>query len=135
MEAKKVLIVEDDTSIQQLIKKLVERRKASVTIVGSGEEANHILKEQNNHYDLVFLDLIMPEITGWDVLETLKSTPATRDTPIIILTGASLSEKEHAKMLEKASAIIEKSGFTFEAFDALLDRWLQGCKPCDSAIT
>ena len=124
MEAKKVLIVEDDKSLQQLIKKLVEMRKASVTIVGSGEEANHILKKQKNRYDLVFLDLILPEVTGWDVLETLKSSPGTRDTPIIIFTGASLSEKEKAKMLQKASAIIEKSKFTLAGFEAMLDRWL-----------
>lgn len=124
MEAKKVLIVEDDTSLQQLIKQLVEMRKASVTIIGSGKEANSILKDKKIHYDLVFLDLILPEVTGWDILETMKSRPETKNTPIIIFTGAILSEKEHARMLQKASAIIEKRKFTLEAFDALLDRWL-----------
>lgn len=124
MEAKKVLIIEDDASIQQLIKKLVEMREASVTIVGSGEEANLILKKQNKRYDLVFLDLILPEVTGWDVLKTLKSRPETRDTPIVIFTGAILSEKERATMLQKVSAIIEKSTFTLAGFEAILDRWL-----------
>ena len=124
MEAKKVLIVEDDEPLQQLIKLLVEKRNAVVTIVGSGKEANHVLIEQNNHYDLVFLDLILPEVTGWDVLEILKSNPETKDTPIIIFTGAILSEKEREKILQKASAIIEKGKFTLEAFYAVLDRWL-----------
>ncbi len=126
MESKKVLIVEDDTSLQQLIKKLVEMRNATATIVGSGKEANLLIKEPNNRYDLVFLDLILPEVTGWDVLETLKSNPGTRDTPIVIFTGIILSEKEHAKMLLKVSAIIIKNGFTLEAFNAVLDRWLPG---------
>lgn len=125
MEAKKVLIVEDDKQIQQLIKKLVEmRNKVAFTIIGSGEEANHILTEQNNRYDLVFLDLILPGVTGWDVIETLKSRPETKDTPIIIFTGASLSEKEQAKMLQKVNAIVTKSEFTLAAFNAMLDRWL-----------
>lgn len=125
MEAKKVLIVEDDKQIQQLIKKLVEmRNKVAFTIIGSGEEVNHILTEQNNRYDLVFLDLILPGVTGWDVIETLKSRPETKDTPIIIFTGASLSEKEQAKMLQKVNAIVTKSEFTLAAFNAMLDRWL-----------
>jgi len=124
MEAKKVLIVEDDKSLQQLIKKLVELRNATVTIVGSGKDANHILKEQKNRYDLVFLDLILPEVTGWDILETLRANPKTKDTPVVIFTGAILSGKEQAKMLTKVSAIVEKSKFTLEAFNALLDRWL-----------
>ena len=124
MESKKVLVVEDDPSIQQLIKKMVEMRNAAVTIIASGEEANRILTKQNNHYDLVFLDLIMPEITGWDILKTLKSRPNTKDTPVIIFTGAILSEKERARMLQKASAIIAKSEFELEDFVALLDRWL-----------
>lgn len=124
MEAKKVLIVEDDPVIQQLIKKLVGMREAAVTIVGSGQEAKRILTEQNGRYDLIFLDLILPEVTGWDILEALTSRPATKDTPIIILTGAILSEKEKEKILRKASAIVEKSKFTLKVFNALLDRWL-----------
>ena len=124
MEAKKVLIVEDDEPLQQLIKLLVEKRKAVVTTVASGKEANRVLMEQNNRYDLVFLDLILPEVTGWDILEILKSNPETKDTPIIIFTGAILSEKEREKILQKASAIIEKGKFTLEAFYAVLDRWL-----------
>ncbi len=133
MEAKKVLVVEDDEPVRRLIKKLVEMRHATVTIIGSGKEANLLLTEQHNRYDLVFLDLILPEVTGWDILETLRSRPETKDASIISFTGANLSEKEKEKMLQKASAIIEKSEFTLKTFDALLYPWLEGCNPCDSA--
>lgn len=123
MAAKEILVVEDDKVIRQLVKKLAEKRGASVTVVASGKEANQILKEKN-HYDLVFLDLILPEITGWDVLETLKANPGTKATPIVILTGAALSAKEKEKILQKADAVVEKLSFTLAGFDKILDQWL-----------
>ncbi len=124
MEQKKVLIVEDEKPVQQLVRLLVENFKAAVTVVGSGADANNILKDKNVHFDLVILDLILPEITGWDILETLKSSPRTKDTPIIVFTGASLSEKEKEKMLQKTNAIFEKSKFSCAAFNTSLKQWL-----------
>lgn len=124
MEQKKVLIVEDEKPVQQLVALLVESHKAAVTVVGSSLEANNILKDKNVHFDLVILDLILPGITGWDILDAMKSNPETKDTPIIIFTGASLSEKEKEKILQKADAVIEKNEFTLPFFEKNLDQWL-----------
>lgn len=124
MEQKKVLIVEDEKPVQQLVALLVESHKAAVTVVGSSLEANNILKDKNVRFDLVILDLILPGITGWDILDAMKSNPETKDTPIIIFTGASLSEKEKEKILQKADAVIEKNEFTLPFFKKNLDQWL-----------
>lgn len=124
MEAKRVLVIEDDAPLRQLITQLIEQRHGAVIPVDSGAAAKRILKEQHERYDLVFLDLILPEVTGWEILDILKAKPELKDTPIIIFTGASLSAEEREKMLQRAAAIMEKNDFTLKAFFALLDRWL-----------
>jgi CheY-like chemotaxis protein len=124
MEQKKVLIIEDEKPVQELISRLVENHNAAVTVAGSGQEADDILKNNKVRYDLVILDLILPEITGWDILETIKSSPLNKETPIIIFTGANLSEKEKEKMLLKANAIFEKNTFTYKNFNKILEQWL-----------
>lgn len=124
MEQKKVLVVEDEEPVRQLVKCLAEKQQAAVTVVSSGKEADVLLKDGKVVFDLVILDLILPGVTGWDVLEAMKSNPKTKDTPIIIFTGAVLSEKEKEKILKKADAIFEKSAFSFRTFEAILKRWL-----------
>lgn len=124
MQQKKVLIVEDEKPVQQLITALVENYNAAVTAVNSGREARAVLADQSNHYDLAIIDLILPEITGWEVLEAIKSSPPNKDTPIIIFTAAELSEKELEKMLQKADAVVEKSRFNCADFNKIIERWL-----------
>lgn len=124
MQNKNVLIVEDEEVVQKLLKLLIEKRGASVTTASSAKEAEQIFKQKSRRFDLISLDLILPEVTGWDILERIRSTPETRDTPVIIFTGAALSAKEEEKMLQKANAVIEKSSFTLLAFDKILDQWL-----------
>lgn len=124
MEQKKVLVVEDEKPIQQLVTVLAENYNAAVTVIGSGQEAENILKNNVVRFDLVILDLILPEITGWDVLETIKASALNRDTPVVVFTGANLSEKEKSKMLQKADAIFEKNNFTLKNFNKVLEKWL-----------
>ena len=124
MAQKKVLVVEDEKPIQQLVTVLAENYSAAVTVIGSGQEAENILKKNVVRFDLVILDLILPEITGWDVLETIKASALNRDTPVVVFTGANLSEKEKSKMLQKADAIFEKNNFTLKNFNKVLEKWL-----------
>lgn len=120
---KNVLIVVDSEVIQQLITKLAEKYGASVTAVTSARDVAGILAQKACRFDLFVLDLILPEITGWELLGTLRARPETKDTPIIILAGP-LSPKEKDKILQKANAVIEKSEFTLMDFNKLLSQWL-----------
>lgn len=120
---KKVLVVDDSEVIQQLITKLVEKHGASVTAVASARDVTGILAEKACRFDLFVLDLILPETTGWEILDTLRARPDTKDTPIVILTGP-LSPKEKENMLQKANAVIEKSKFTLTDFNKVLNQWL-----------
>lgn len=120
---KKVLVVDDSEVIQQLITKLVEKYGASVTAVASARDVTRILAEKGCRFDLFVLELSLPEITGWEILEALRARPETKDTPIVILTGP-LSSNEKEKILRKANAVIEKSKFTITDFNKVLNQWL-----------
>jgi CheY-like chemotaxis protein len=58
--------------------------------------------------DLVILDLVMPDMTGFEVLEELKSNPATREIPVIVHTSRTVGVSERERLTEQASAIVGK---------------------------
>lgn len=121
---RKVLIMDDDPVVQQLLRKLVENRGAEATVAANGQEINEILVNSAMDFDLFLLDLILPNITGWDILQTLRDRPQLKNRPIIVLTGAVLSDKEREKMLRQVNVVMEKKNFTLRAFDQVLDDWL-----------
>jgi CheY-like chemotaxis protein len=124
-QAKQVLVVDDDDVVQQLVKMMVERRGAKAALAGNGDEVNRLFASgAMSNFTLFFVDLILPDITGWDIIARLKDDPATAGVPIVVLTGALLSEAEKERILGRANAVLEKKHFTMAAFEKLLDQWL-----------
>lgn len=90
-EGRKVLVVDDDKSLVELISANLEAAGFEVVKAYDGEEA--VNKALSERPDLVVLDVIMPGKDGWEVLEELKSRPETREVPVVLLTV--LSGREH----------------------------------------
>jgi two-component system response regulator VanR len=87
VEAKTILIVEDEPTIQNVVKKYFESEGFHVITANDGFAA---LEQFNaNHIDLICLDIMMPNIDGWTVTETIRETS---DVPIIIMTALSSEE-------------------------------------------
>lgn len=86
---KKILIVDDEKEIRELIKEKLEQNKYAVMTVSSGEEALIIGKA--NQPDLILLDIAMPEMDGYATCEKLKQEAKTKDIPILFLTGKDLA--------------------------------------------
>jgi len=86
----KVLVVDDDESSLEISKRILSRRGYAVITATSGATGIKLAQEQ--HPDIIVLDVIMPEMDGWQVLETLKGQAETRDIPIIM--QSMLSERE-----------------------------------------
>jgi len=87
MAQEKIVIVEDDADIQELIRYNLAKEGFRVTTCDSGEEALARIPQQLP--DLVLLDLMLPGISGLDVCRDLRRTPATQSLPIIMLTAKS----------------------------------------------
>jgi len=80
-----ILIVDDDLEIGSLLATLLHHDGHSVTVAGTGAEGLELT--QREHFDLVLLDLNLPDIRGYEVLKGLKANLATLHTPVIIISG------------------------------------------------
>ena len=86
MGAEKILIVEDDASIREILSLLLETRGFSqVEAVGTGTAA--LERASQTPFDLILLDLTLPDVDGLDVCRRLRSTPLNATTPAIMLTA------------------------------------------------
>lgn len=77
------------------------------------------------HPDVILLDLLMPHLDGFGVIERLQQDPATRDLPIIVLTAKTLEAAENAWLQTRVAQVIQKQGFASETLIAELRRVLQ----------
>jgi DNA-binding response OmpR family regulator len=82
---RKVLLVEDDESVRQLVRVTLQMNNFEVVEAKDGLEG--LLLLEMHHPDAVVLDLMMPDVGGERVLAQLRATPETKRTPVVIITG------------------------------------------------
>ncbi len=106
----KILVVEDDKFLREMITRKLDRENYEVIQAVDGEEGEEKIKEERP--DLVLLDLILPGIDGFTVLERAKQDPEVKDIPVIILSN--LGQKSEVERGLKLGAIdfLIKAHFT-----------------------
>ncbi len=105
---KNLLVVEDNETQRQSIEELIAHDDVDITAVASAEEA--LTKLHEKHFDCMVLDLGLhsSDMSGFDLLEKVKSDPDNHDLPIIIYTGKELSQEDETKIKKYAETIIVK---------------------------
>ncbi|MEM7332144.1 MAG: response regulator [Chloroflexota bacterium] len=88
-ELKKVVCVEDELEMIELVKLILGRNHYDVTGAVGGHEG--LIKIQEIKPDLVLLDLMMPEMDGWEVYQKMKASEEMRDIPVIVVTAKAQS--------------------------------------------
>lgn len=83
--ARKILAVDDEKHIVRLVQVNLERQGYEVVTANDGKEA--LEKVESERPDLVVLDVMMPYMDGFEVLQNLRRNPSTRDIPVIMLTA------------------------------------------------
>mgnify|MGYP000277359243 FL=1 len=97
-QKKKILLVEDDMALAAVYRSRLEIEGFDVREVHNGEDALSATVEY--HPDLILLDVMMPKISGFDVLDILRNTPETANVRIVMLTALSQpKDKERAESL------------------------------------
>lgn len=82
---KRILLIEDEIFLRELYKRELELENLLTDAFEKGKEGLQALQE--NHYDLVLLDIMLPDMNGIDVLKQIKQNPATKDVPVAFLTN------------------------------------------------
>jgi len=81
----RILVIEDEPDIQQILEYNLREKGHKVFLAGKGEEGLRLAREKRP--DLVLLDLMLPDIPGTEVCKVLKSDPATRNAQVVMLTA------------------------------------------------
>jgi len=104
---KHILVADDEAHIGRIIKIKMEQGPFRVTLAFDGQEAVDVLDHEDN-LDLVVLDLMMPRLSGLDVLDRIRSSEKWKDLPCIILTAAGQEEYEREARKSGATDFITK---------------------------
>ena len=95
---RKIFLVEDDTALASVYRSRLELEGFDVCEANNGEDALSLAVSE--HPDLILLDVMMPKISGFDVLDILRNTPETTNIRVIMLTALSQpKDKERAEQL------------------------------------
>jgi signal transduction histidine kinase/DNA-binding LacI/PurR family transcriptional regulator/AraC-like DNA-binding protein/ActR/RegA family two-component response regulator len=107
-----ILIVDDDPGILDLHAQLVRAKfpQHQVLLASSGKEALHLL--QNSSPDLILLDLMMPELDGFGVLEAMQKMETVRQVPVIVISAKTLTEEEMVRLNRSVAVVLRKGMFT-----------------------
>ncbi len=110
---KKVLIVEDNKTENHAISQLLASEQIESVSALSGNEALEILTDRADEIDAVILDLMLPDMDGYQVMEKIRVLQDQKGLPIIIYSGKDLSEQEEIKIKKYANTIIIKNEYSY----------------------
>ena len=113
---KRLLVVEDNPAEQLSIRELLGHEDIDIDVADSGASALKSLDESS--YDCAVLDLRLPDMTGFDILDRLRDTPKLKDLPVVVFTGRELSPEEDAQLHTLARSVVVKD---VESPERLLD--------------
>ena len=108
----RVLVVDDEPDTVDLITQLLEDEGYQIRGANSGEEAFKAMEEQLP--DMILLDLLMPEMDGFEVTQRIKQNPDWEDIPIVVVTAKDLTEADFEFLRQRVDKIIRKSGLDRE---------------------
>ncbi len=117
-EAIRVLVVDDDARAVEHVSRRLEQAGLAVTRAYGGAEALDAIAA--GRFSAVVLDLMMPHVSGFDVLRELRANPATSDLPVIILTAKALEPSERAVLKKSVVEILMKEDWDERTFLQLI---------------
>jgi CheY-like chemotaxis protein len=103
---KRLLVIEDNSTERASIVELLGHSDIEIAAVGTGTEALDALHERR--YDCCVVDLRLPDMSGFELLETLRAEPQLHDIPVVVFTGKELSAEEEAQLHAVAKSVVLK---------------------------
>ena len=107
----KICLIEDDDSLRFTIKEILEKQNVKILEAENGKIGMSVLQNEEIKPDLILLDLMMPVMNGFEFLKKIRETELS-SIPILVLTGAELSDEERKFLSGETERILEKSDDT-----------------------
>jgi signal transduction histidine kinase/DNA-binding response OmpR family regulator/HAMP domain-containing protein len=117
-----VLVVDDNKEYAEALKREIENEGFKSTVATNGEEALEILKKSKPA--LIFLDVVMPGMDGFQVVKRLQANEAWKKIPVIIMSGKELTDRERDMLQAYITDVMNKSEFSKEAISSTIKRVL-----------
>lgn len=103
----RILMADDDPSVAAYVRKVLPQERYIVEMATNGEECLQVLREQPKGFDLLLLDLMMPEISGWDVLREMALTGMHGELPVLVLTNFPEPRNDEERRLLEDGLVID----------------------------
>lgn len=127
----KVVVADDDRMLRKAAETTLRRQGYVVATASDGEEALQLIRSEQP--DVIVLDLIMPKLQGFDVLQILKQDALTSSIPVIVLSSLAQGQDKQEALNLGAVAYFDKSTFSLGELVAQVERTLnQGRDICPS---
>jgi two-component system, OmpR family, response regulator len=119
----KVLLIDDNKDINDMVCLCLETQDITVKVVDEGREGLRSIKE--NHFDVVLLDLAMPEFSGFDIFKALKDEDLLKSKNIVIFTASSVTDNEVQEMLLTGAKAVLKKPISIDDLIETVERFRQ----------
>jgi len=103
----RVLMADDDPSVHAYVRKVLPESSYHIEVANNGDECLHILRTQPHGFDLLLLDLMMPDVSGYDVLRELSLSESHLDLPVLILTNFPEARTDDEKRLLERGVVVD----------------------------
>lgn len=104
-----IMVVEDDVITQDLTRDMLQRQGWHVTLANNGKQALALAQKQPP--DLILLDLMMPEMDGFEFITQLRHNAALSNIPVIVLTAKDITKEDRTYLTTSVNAIFQKSAY------------------------
>lgn len=121
----RVLIVDDDMTVRELLGQALEDAGLEADCVDGGRAALVAMcraTAEGKPYDAMVLDIIMPDVNGWRVLEAIRSNPLWADMPVVVMSGYANDSDDVARISSYDGFYVEKSKNFLEVIASALGR-------------
>jgi CheY-like chemotaxis protein len=111
-QRKRVLIVDDDPNVADMLHQILPETDFELSAAEDGVAALEAVSKERP--DIMLLDIVMPRLDGFGVIERLRAEPGLRDLPVIVISAKELTGQESAKLRESVFYVMKKQGLEGE---------------------
>ena len=122
-ERSRVLVIDDNKDITEMIKDFFDSEDIECKIINEGKEGLDEIRKNNRYYNLILLDLTMPDFSGWDVFKKVKEEDLLKSNNIIIFTASTKTNNEIGEMINEGAKFVLRKPFSLNDLISIVDKY------------